>query len=59
MINLPITQNSPEALRRTKMNIENYQIVLREQDCKGDKASPTTLEIGALGHSLASSHSDP
>ena len=61
LLELTIPYNSPESLRNAcqrKRNKENYQLVLRELDRLGLKASLITLEVGALGHPLPQTHSD-
>ena len=61
LIELTVPFNSPESMnnaRTRKENKQNYQLVLSELDRKGVKASLTTLEIGALGHTLTQTLSD-
>ena len=61
LVELTVPYNSPESLRNTrkrKETKENYQLLLSELDSLGFTASLTTLEVGALGHSLPQAHSD-
>ena len=61
LVELTVPYNSPESLRnarKRKETKENYQLLLSELDSLGFTASLTTLEIGALGHSLPQAHSD-
>ena len=61
MVELTVPYNSPEALRNARQrreSKENYQLLLSELDRLGYRASLTTLEVGALGHSLPRSHAE-
>ena len=58
LLELTVPFNSPESLKnaQSRKNAKvNYQLVLSECDRKGGiKSSLTSIEIGALGHSLMS-----
>ena len=61
LVELTVPYNSPEALRNArqrKESKENYQLLLSELDRLGYRASLTTLEVGALGHSLPRTHAE-
>ena len=58
LFELTIPYNSPEALSNARKRKMSKEIFLSELDSKGVKASLTTLEISALGHSLTQTHSD-
>ena len=61
LVELTVPYNSPEALRNArqrKESKENYQLLLSELDRLGYRASLTTLEVGALGHSLPWTHAE-
>ena len=61
LVELMVPYNSPEALRNArqrKESKENYQLLLSELDRLGYRASLTTLEVGALGHSLPRTHAE-
>ena len=61
LMKLTVPYNSPETLRNAhqrKENKQNYQLLLSELDRKGFVASLTTLEVGALSHSLPQTHSN-
>ena len=61
LVELTVPYNSPEALRNARQRKESkeiYQLLLSELDRLGYRASLTTLEVGALGHSLPRTHAE-
>ena len=58
MMDLTVPSNTSELLRQAharKIAKENYQMLQMDLEDKGLKTSFTTVEVGALGHSLQSS----